>query len=260
MDLYVTHVGTATVLFELGGLRFLTDPALDPPGQRYPFGFGTHSTKLAGPHLPEGGLGSLDAVLLTHDQHGDNLDGAGRALLPSVPRVITTRSAAKRLGGQSQGLAPWESVTFTTSEGKTIRVTATPARHGPPGSLPIVGEVVGFVLEWEGQRHGALYLSGDTVRFAGVEEVARRFKIGTAFLHLGCVRLGISGPLRYTFSAQEGAGVAQLLQAPTVVPIHYTGWTHFQESRQDVEQAFEQAGLSHRLQWLTLGTRVRLEV
>jgi hypothetical protein len=50
--------------------------------------------------------GSLDAVLLSHDQHDDNLDSAGRGLLPGADAVITTIAGAKRLGGDARGLAP----------------------------------------------------------------------------------------------------------------------------------------------------------
>ena len=90
MKLKLTHIGTATVLLEVMGMRILTDPALDPAGRTYGFGFGTHSTKLLGPQLPPGGLGRIDAVLISHDQHADNLDDAGRALLPSAGAVVTT--------------------------------------------------------------------------------------------------------------------------------------------------------------------------
>jgi hypothetical protein len=79
-----------------------------------------------------------------------------------------------------------------------VRVTATPARHGPPLSRPLVGEVIGFMLEWEGQQYGALYISGDTVWFSGIAEFGKRFRTSLALFHLGGVRLPISGPLRYT--------------------------------------------------------------
>jgi L-ascorbate metabolism protein UlaG (beta-lactamase superfamily) len=249
----VTHLHTAMALLELQGLRLLTDPVLDPAGREYAFGFGTRSRKQTETVLPPGGLGALDAVLLSHDQHGDNLDDAGRALLPTVKQVFTTRAAARRLGGNAVGLEPWESVTLGS-----VRVTATPARHGPPGSLPIVGPVIGFVLEWPGQVHGAVYISGDTVRFKGVDEVARRFKVGTALLHLGCVRFPISGPLRYTFSAQEAAQVAQALGARTVIPLHYEGWSHFSQGRADAEAAF--SALGPRVRWLTPGVSTAVEV
>src|SRR3954452_18187826 len=41
----------------------------------------------------------LHAVLLSHDRHGDNLDDAGRALLPAADVVVTTAAGAGRLGG-----------------------------------------------------------------------------------------------------------------------------------------------------------------
>ena len=58
----------------------------------------------------------------------------------------------------------------------TIEITATPCRHGPPGSGPVVGQVIGFSLKWEGQTHGTLWISGDTVLFDGVRDVARRIR------------------------------------------------------------------------------------
>jgi L-ascorbate metabolism protein UlaG (beta-lactamase superfamily) len=92
-----THVGGPTVLIEAGGWRLLTDPTFDPPGRRYDFGWGTSSVKTAGPALPVEDLGRVDAVLLTHDQHGDNLDDSGRALLASAGTVLTTPGGARRL-------------------------------------------------------------------------------------------------------------------------------------------------------------------
>jgi L-ascorbate metabolism protein UlaG (beta-lactamase superfamily) len=102
----LTHIGGPTVLIEVGGWRLLTDPTFDAPGRRYFFGWGTGSRKLAGPAIAAADLPPIDAVLLTHDHHGDNLDPAGRALLPSAGAVITTASGAKRLGGDAQGLEP----------------------------------------------------------------------------------------------------------------------------------------------------------
>jgi len=91
-EVRVTHIGGPTTLIEADGWRLLTDPTFDPPGGRYAFGWGTSSRKLAGPALGVADLPPIDAVLLTHDHHGDNLDTAGRALLPGVGTVLTTLS------------------------------------------------------------------------------------------------------------------------------------------------------------------------
>jgi glyoxylase-like metal-dependent hydrolase (beta-lactamase superfamily II) len=60
----VTYVGAATLLLEIGGLRLLTDPALDPAGSEY---------AVVDPALAAAELGHIDAVLLSHDEHFDNL-------------------------------------------------------------------------------------------------------------------------------------------------------------------------------------------
>ena len=106
-DLRITHIGGPTTLIEVGGWRLLTDPTFDPPGRKYAFGWGTGSVKLAGPAIAAPDLGPIDAVLLTHDHHDDNLDSAGRALLPSAGVVFTTVSGAKRLGSGARGLEAW---------------------------------------------------------------------------------------------------------------------------------------------------------
>ncbi len=90
MEVGLTHIGGPTVLIEVGGWRLLTDPTFDPPGRSYRFGWGTGSRKLTGPAIAASDLGPIDAVLLSHDHHDDNLDAAGRALLPSAGAVITT--------------------------------------------------------------------------------------------------------------------------------------------------------------------------
>ena len=146
MELSLTHIGGPTVLIEVGGWRLLTDPTFDPPGESYRFGWGTGSRKLAGPAIPASELGQIDAVLLSHDHHDDNLDPAGRAFLPSAGTVITTVPGAKRLGGNALGLEPWATTRLEAEGRPSIEITATPCRHGPPLSRPIVGAVIGFAL------------------------------------------------------------------------------------------------------------------
>lgn len=226
--IHVTHIGGPTALIEVGPWRLLTDPTFDPPGRRYNFGWGSASTKLAGPAIAVSDLPPIDAVLLSHDQHADNLDTAGRALLPRARHVITTTAGARRLRGNAIGLAPWQETTLAASDKPPLRITATPCRHGAPLVAKLAGDVIGFALQWEGQRYGALWISGDTVMFSGVHEVPRRLPIGALLLHLGGVHFGITGPLRYTARAQELAAFCTLSGARTVVPIHYEGWSHFE--------------------------------
>jgi L-ascorbate metabolism protein UlaG (beta-lactamase superfamily) len=260
----ITHIGGPTALIEVGGWRILTDPTFDKAGRRYSFGWGTFSRKLADPAIAPGDVSPLDAVLLSHDHHDDNLDPAGRALLPQAGTVITTVSGAKRLGGKgasnAQGLADWQTTTLEAPGKTPIEITATPCRHGPPLSRPIVGDVIGFALRWEGQQHGVVWISGDTVLYDGVREVAERLEVDTALLHLGGVRFPVTGPLRYTLSAAEAVELTELIGPRTAIPIHYEGWKHFRQGREAIEVEFSAAPASfrERLRWLPIGEPVEL--
>jgi L-ascorbate metabolism protein UlaG (beta-lactamase superfamily) len=261
-EVRLTHVGGPTTLVELDGWRLLTDPTFDAPGRRYRFGWGSSSTKVAGPAVSIEDLGAIDAVLLTHDHHADNLDDAGRALLPSAGTVVTTQSGAGRLGGGATGLAAWEMMRLEAPGRSTIQVTATPCRHGPPGSHPVVGDVIGFSLRWDGQQHGELWFSGDTVLYPGVRGLADRLDVGTAVVHLGGVQFPISGPIRYTMTGRDAVELVGQLRPRTAIPVHYEGWSHFHEDRAGIERALAAApdDVRARFRFVPIGTPVALEV
>jgi L-ascorbate metabolism protein UlaG (beta-lactamase superfamily) len=256
----LTHIGGPTALIEVGGWRLLSDPTFDPPGRSYNFGWGTGSRKLAGPAIAAADLAPIDAVLLSHDHHDDNLDDAGRALLPSADVVVTTVSGARRLGGDSRGLEPWATTRLEAPGRPAIEIAATPCRHGPPLSRPIVGDVIGFALRWDAQEHGALWISGDTVLYDGVRQVADRLQVDTALLHLGGVRFPVSGPLRYTMTAQQAVELCRLVRPRTAIPIHYEGWKHFREGREAIEREFANApeDIRRRIRWLPIGVEVEI--
>jgi L-ascorbate metabolism protein UlaG (beta-lactamase superfamily) len=241
----ITHVGGPTALIEIGGRRLLTDPTFDAPGRRYAFGWGTSSRKVAGPAIAAADLGRIDAVLLTHDHHDDNLDDAGRALLPAAGTVVTTAAGARRLGGSARGLEPWQT---TTLDGG-LEVMATPCRHGPRFSRPIVGDVVGFAVRGEEQ---SLWITGDTVLYDGVRQVAGRVPVDVALLHLGGVRFPVTGPVRYTMTAAEAVELCRLVRPQVAIPIHYEGWSHFREGREAIEREFAKAP-DIALRWLPIG-------
>jgi L-ascorbate metabolism protein UlaG (beta-lactamase superfamily) len=259
--LRLTHVGGPTLLIEVAGWRILTDPTFDPPGRRYGFGWGTSSRKVVGPAVQAADLPAVDAVLLTHDHHADNLDDAGRALLPSVPDVVTTASGAARLGNGARGLRPWETTVLEGPGRPRLEVTATPARHGPPMSRPIAGDVIGFALRWDGQEDGVLWISGDTVMFRGLRQVAERLHVDTAVLHLGGVRFPVTGPLRYSMTGRQAVQLCGLLDARTVVPVHFEGWSHFAQGRAALERDLARGPdeIRQRFRWLPLGRPVELE-
>ena len=250
-QLQATYIGGPTALFEWHGFRMLTDPTFDPAGGKYESG-PVVLEKTVGPALAPAALGRVDMVLLSHDHHLDNLDRSGREFLATVPRVITTTEGAERLGGNAVGLAPWESLEIPGADGRILRITGTPAQHGPANLTR--GAVTGFVAALaDTPGSSAIYFSGDTVWFDGVAEVARRFPIRAAVLFMGAARVPVVGPFALTMTAEDGVQAANAFSEATIVPVHYEGWKHFSESREVISRAFEAAGVSGRVCWMEPG-------
>ena len=243
-ELTVRLVGGPTAVIELGGVRLLTDPTFDPPGD-HPIGDRV-LTKTSGPAVAAEDLGRVEAVLLSHDQHPDNLDDVGRKLLAGVPVVLTTELAAQRLGGTARALPSWE----TTAVGP-VTVTAVPAQHGPDGTTHLTGPVTGFVLSGDGLP--TVYVSGDNASLDVVRAVAERIgPVDVAVLFAGAARTPlIDGYL--TLTAPDAAEAALVLGVRTVVPVHAEGWTHFSQGVDDLVAAYTERGLADRLKVLAPG-------
>lgn len=252
-QLRITLIGGPTALIELDGFRLLTDPTFDPPGDyELPH---VKLTKTAGPALDIDAIGPIDAVLLSHDQHSDNLDHAGRALLERTARVLTTQIGARRLGGHVEGLAPWAS-TELVKGGARLLVTATPARHGPAGIEPLAGDVIGFVVQAEGSR--PVYVSGDTVWYDGVAEVARRFPAAVVLPFAGSAQT--RGPFHLTMDTNDVVETARAFPDAAIVPVHTDSWAHFRQSADDLEATFSALGLKERLRRLSPGFPITIEL
>lgn len=252
----LTHIGGPTLLLEVDGWRLLTDPTFDPAGGHYDFGWGTSSDKVTGPAVDLAELGPVDAVLLTHDHHGDNLDTAGRAMLTGVPTVLTTAAGARRLKAANvRGLSAGDTTRLTAPGKPDLEVTATPARHGPPLTRPIVGQVVGFAIRRAGERQVLVWVTGDTVLYGALRDAARDLDVDVLVVHVGGVRFPITGPLRYTMTGRDAVQVVDLVRPRVAVPVHYEGWAHFKDGRAGIDRALASASdeTQARVQQLDLG-------
>jgi L-ascorbate metabolism protein UlaG (beta-lactamase superfamily) len=250
----IQPVGGSTAIIEFAGLRLITDPTLDAltePADGLP-------RRMTPPALTPEALGRFDVALVSHDQHPDNLDAGGRALLAEIPLVVTTTEGAARLGGTARGLAPFESLDVDAPDGAPVRVTALPAQHGPHGAEALLGPVVGFLLSGAGRP--TVYVSGDNASVDVVREIAAQVgPVDTALLFAG----GASSPRYFdgallTLGNAEAVEAARVLEARAVVPIHCEGWTHYSQGRAGLTRAFADAGLAHVLVTVPDGATVSL--
>ncbi|WP_345750808.1 MBL fold metallo-hydrolase [Microbacterium rhizophilus] len=257
----VTRIGGPTVLVELESWRILIDPTFDPPGRRYAFALGTSSVKTAGPALTPDEIGPVDLVLVSHDHHADNLDARGRSMLSSAGRVLTTASGARRLSlPHASGLRTGESTLLAGVGRADLQVTATPCRHGPPLSRPLVGDVIGFAIRVAGRPDVALWVSGDTVLTPALHRLVQVLTVDVAIVNAGGVQFGLTGPFRYTMTGSDAVRLIGELRPRVAIPAHYDGWSHFRDGPDGMRAAVRDAPADVRdlIRWLPDGVPVEV--
>jgi L-ascorbate metabolism protein UlaG (beta-lactamase superfamily) len=247
--LKVTYLGGPTAILEIGGLRIMTDPTLDPPGVYYS-GLLVHE-KLKGPANVD--IGKIDMVLLSHDQHYDNLDYGGRELLQKVTMSYSTMAAAARMQGTMIGLTTWQTEVVKAPDGTEILITSTPARHGPAAIEALQGDVTGFLLTVKGAHDLEIYITGDTTYYEGVAEVAKEYHPQFVFLFAGAAQ--VRGPFNVTMGTNDAMDTAIAFPSATIIPLHYEGWKHYTQNEKDIKKSYEVLGIDQRLKILEAGCR-----
>jgi L-ascorbate metabolism protein UlaG (beta-lactamase superfamily) len=239
----ISVLGGPTTVVDIAGYRIVMDPTFDPPGPH------SYLTKTAGPAVEAAALGPVDVVLISHDQHPDNLDDSGRQLALAVPKVLTHPGAAWRLGPSAHGLRPWHTIELERRDGfGVLTVQAVPAVHGPTDGVRdetghVNCEVTGFVLSGIGLP--TIYLSGDNASLAAVKAIAVGVgAIDVAVLFIGAARVPSKERGRpLTLTSARAAAAAEVLGTRVVIPAHLDSWAHFSEGMEDVVTAFDEAGI-----------------
>jgi L-ascorbate metabolism protein UlaG (beta-lactamase superfamily) len=266
MNIEVTFVGNATTLISCGELTILTDPNFLHQGQRAYLGYGLVSKRRRAPALTIEQLPPLDGVVLSH-MHGDHWDRVAQRGLDRDLPIITTHHAAKRLHHRgfdaAQGLTTWE--TLRINKGATrVTITALPGRHAPMPLHRLLPPVMGTMFEFrpvDGAVERRLYVSGDTLLVDELSEIPVRFtSIDAGIVHLGGTRLPAGNRLPFgltvTMDGRQGAALVELLDLPTMIPVHFDDYGVFASPLDDFLGEMARRGLGDRVRHLERGQSV----
>ncbi|KAJ4176565.1 hypothetical protein NW755_014342 [Fusarium falciforme] len=258
-SLSITHIGTATAVLEVDGINLLTDPFFSPAGTSWDMGGGNGLQISETPALGLEHLPPIDAILLSHEDHPDNLDEFGRQLL-NARRVLTTMDGAANLSPRPAitGMKPWDTTSLQLG-GKTFQVTATPCQHLPGG------ECIGFVVTTEefgvsaDGLPNAIYFTGDTVYINELTKIPEKFHIVAAIMNIGAAFAKLpDGPLQITMGGAQASRLFRDIKADYLVPMHYESWNHFTEHGKELAKVFSDEGISSKVCWLEPGKSVKI--
>ncbi|AOW85280.1 MULTISPECIES: MBL fold metallo-hydrolase [Streptomyces] len=261
----ILFIGNATLLIRYGDLTLLTDPNFLHRGQPAHLGYGLVSRRVTEPAVDVADLphADLDAVVLSH-LHGDHFDRVARRGLDRGLPFVTTPHGSRLLRGmygfrRATGLRTWQRHTLRRGD-SSVRVTSLPGRHAPGPARFLLPPVMGSLLEF-GDRSGEtrliVYLSGDTLMYDGLREIAERFPdIHLAVLHLGGTTL--PGGLVVTMDAEQGADLLDLLRPRRALPVHYDDYPVFRSPLQDFLDEADRRGHDARLVRCAPGERVTI--
>ncbi|KAL7409675.1 beta-lactamase superfamily domain-containing protein [Mrakia frigida] len=259
-NITVTHITTATVVLTIDGVVFLTDPTFCPAGTEFPVMPGFSLKTSIEPALSLAQLPAIDAVLLSHEDHPDNLDDEGRKLL-DARHVFTTPDGAEKLAPRPAvvGLKDWET-TEVWLQGKRWRITATPCVHLPGG------ECVGFILESDSLGRdsnglpNAVWFTGDSIYLDAWKEKLSQWNIVLVLANLGAAKVPTpdGGALQVTMDARDAVKIVRELNVPVLVPLHYEGWGHFSQFGEELRNVLEAENVMDKICFVEPGVEKRV--
>jgi L-ascorbate metabolism protein UlaG (beta-lactamase superfamily) len=165
------------------------------------------------PAYPKGhAFKRVDAIAVTHG-HFDHIHDVlplAKKFSPKVVGIFETTSWLESKGATN---------IVGTNKGGTVdlgfvKLTMTHAVHScgilDDGKILYGGEAAGYVLTWQDGRR--IYFSGDTNVFSDMALIRELYSPELAFLPIGD---------HYTMGPLEAAKAVELLQAKTVIPMHF---------------------------------------
>jgi L-ascorbate metabolism protein UlaG (beta-lactamase superfamily) len=245
--LRVTFIGHSTVLIQMDGMNFLTDPIWSMRASPFTW-IGPRRHRPPGLRLEH--LPPIDIVLQSHD-HYDHLDiptlrrlTARHRLKFLVPLGVRARLTARKIpgGAEAAELDWWQSISVS----EEIKITVVPARHFSGRSLRDRNRTLwcGYMIEGPS---GAVFFAGDTGFGTHFSEIRERFpKIRLALLPIGAFRpQWFMGPVH--MSPQDAVCAHQELRAASSMATHFGTFSLADDGEEEpvteLQRALQAAGI-----------------
>lgn len=238
------QVRNATIKLGFGDVTFLIDPMLGAKGAyaAAPGAFNEHmKNPLVDLPVPASDVMKVDAVIVTH-LHIDHWDETAQKMLPkAIPIFAQNSDDAQKI--QAAGFKDVRVLT-EHSEFKGVKLSRTDGQHGNDATLAVrgkqLGKVSGVVLQKPGFK--TVYVAGDTVWNAQVEQAIARYQPQVIVLNAGYVRFkDIEGAV--IMGKEDLYRAARAAPGAYVIASHLEALGHATQSRQELTEFIQQKKL-----------------
>ncbi len=233
-----TLIRNAAALLEIGGSRFLIDPALDAAGARPPIANTPNQVRNPLVELPAGWaplVGSADALVVTH-LHQDHWDATSAATLDKDLPLLGQPEDVDRL--REQGFNDLRPVDREATFGD-VAITRTPGQHGTGAIGRAMAPVSGFVFAAPGEP--AVYLAGDTIWCDDVSVAIERHRPDVIVVNASGARFLEGDPIVMT--AEDVARVHAAAPDALIVVVHLGAINHCLETRGHYRERLPELGV-----------------
>jgi L-ascorbate metabolism protein UlaG (beta-lactamase superfamily) len=240
----ITYIGHATLLLEIGGARFITDPNFDPR-------LGRILPRVAAPGIALDALPKLDAILLTH-AHADHLSFDSLDRLPRNIPLYAPPAVARWLRGKRyhhvEALAP---AGCTTIADGAVRIHAERATHqGNRYGVDRWRSAANMYLcETDAE---SLFFAGDTALTPETHALVERIlwkagrELDVALLPIGYAPPWKPGFRRGHLTHDDALSLFETLRARVLIPYHWGTFRHVTASAHDAINRLRRSLTSHR--------------
>jgi L-ascorbate metabolism protein UlaG (beta-lactamase superfamily) len=228
-------IRSATLRLEYAGRKVLIDPYLAAKHTRPSYSGKSPNPMVKLPFPPEQVIAGVELVVVSH-LHSDHFDPAAQELLPKrLPVLCQPGDEATIKAKGFTNVTPveerlvWQGITIMRTAGK----------HGGEDVLQEMGTVSGFVFQAQGEP--TLYWAGDTIWYAGVQDVIDRMQPEFIITH-SCGAVWGKGTL-IVMDAAQTMEVCRAAPNSTVIAVHMDALDHATVTRQDLRAHAEAAGI-----------------
>ena len=239
--MYIQLIRHATMLIMINERKILVDPMLSPAEMMsaVPDVPNKSDNPLVDLPVELDDLINVDAVLITHT-HRDHFDSAAIELLSKDTLMFCQPADAGKIS--EYGFTNIKPIAHSYAW-NGLNMHRTSGQHGVGEIGHKMGPVAGFVLETAGEP--SLYIAGDTIFCAEVEESLDKYQPQITICFAGAARFSHGGPI--TMDKDDIVRLAKKAPYTKIIVAHMEAWNHCSLSRQELKTHIQTSKLAEQI-------------